>query len=401
MKKYFLSIAITLLFYSLANSQVALRVMVIFAHPDEGEIYTGGITALYTKMGHQVKFMSLTNGDAGHYSMKPADLAKMRYQEAMESKQILSLGDYEVLDYHDQFLKNTKESQDKVIKSIQDWNPDIVFTYYPAKGGHTDNMTAGYIVRDAAPRLQMAKMPVFVYMRDFFTITFSYVPDFAIAIDSVWQTKLAACSAMRSQVMDAIPHSMGILDEVRADPAKQKELIYQNTYPYSSVTNVNMPALEKWYGQDAASKIRYAEAFEIAEFGRQPTEAEMQSLFPMLPRSTIVAATKDWTATRIEVSEGDILDIIASGKILWKKEGSLGCGPDGVSTFSGEAGKPIPGGHTGSLIARIGTDGQAIIVGTSQKIIAPKAGKLYLGINDGNLTDNDGEFRVWIKVNQH
>lgn len=400
MKKCLLSIVISLLFYSFAISQAPLRVMVIFAHPDEGEIYTGGITALFTKMGHQVKFMSLTNGDAGHYSMKPADLAKMRYQEAMESKKILSLGDYEVLDYHDQFLKNNKETQDKVIKSIQAWNPDIVFTYYAAKGGHIDNMTAGYIVRDAAPRLQMTKMPVFVYMRDFFTINFSYVPDFAIGIDSVWQTKLAACSAMRSQVMDAIPHSMGILEEVRADPAKQKELIYQNTYPYSSVTNVNMPALEKWYGHEGASKIRFAEAFEIAEFGHQPTETEMQTLFPMLPKSTIVPATKDWTES-IQVKEGDILDISATGKILWKKEGSMSCGADGASPFTNDAGKPIPGAHTGALIARVGTDGQPILVGSRQKIIASKAGTLYLGINDGNLQDNDGEFRVWIKKNQN
>ena len=290
MKKLFLSIAISLFFFFFAFSQNRLKVMVIFAHPDEGEIYTGGITALFTKMGHQVKFMSLTNGDAGHYSMKPADLAKMRYQEAMESKGILSLGDYEVLDYHDQQLKNTKEVQDKVIKSIQDWNADIVFTYYPAKGGHTDNMTAGYIVRDAAPRLQMAKMPVFVYIRDYHTIKFSYIPDFAVDIDSVWSTKLAACTVQRSQVMDAIPHSMGILEEVRAHPEKQKELIYQNTYPFSSVTNINRPALEKWYGTEAASKIKYAEAFEIAEFGRQVSDAEMNTLFPMLPKVLVVPA---------------------------------------------------------------------------------------------------------------
>ncbi|WP_008583050.1 PIG-L deacetylase family protein [Niabella soli] len=273
---------IFLLCSNLAFAQKPLKVMVIFAHPDEGEIYTGGITALYTKMGHQVKFMSLTNGDAGHYAMKPADLAKMRYQEAMESKQILSLGEYEVLSYHDKYLKNTKEVQDRVIKSIQDWDADVVFTYYPAAGGHTDNMTAGYIVRDAAPRLQMKKKPVFVYIRDFHTIHFSYIPDFAVAIDAVWPTKLAACAVQRSQVNDAIPYKMGILAEVRANPERQKKLVYDNTYPYSSVTNVNMPALTKWYGSDS-SGIKYAEAFEIAEFGRQLTEPEMRALFPMLP----------------------------------------------------------------------------------------------------------------------
>ncbi|GAO42705.1 PIG-L deacetylase family protein [Flavihumibacter petaseus] len=265
-----------------AVSQKSLKVMVIFAHPDEGEIYTGGVTALYTKMGHQVKFMSLTNGDAGHHSMKPADLAKMRYQEAMESKKILSLGDYEVLDYHDKFLKNTREVQDKVIKSIREWNADIVFTYYPADGGHPDNMTAGYIVREAAPRLQMAKTPVFVYIRDFHTINFSYIPDFAVGIDAVWQTKLAACAAQKSQVNEAIPYKMGILEEVKASPEKQKKLVEENTYPFSSVTNINMPALAKWYGSQTAS-VKYAEAFEIAEFGRQLKASEMREMFPMLP----------------------------------------------------------------------------------------------------------------------
>ncbi|MBS1598777.1 MAG: PIG-L family deacetylase [Bacteroidetes bacterium] len=282
MRKILLAIVTIFFFSGIAFSQTPLRVMVIFAHPDEGEIYTGGITALFTKMGHQVKFMSLTNGDAGHYSMKPADLAKRRYQEAMDSKKILSLGDYEVLNYHDQYLKNTKEVQDKVIKSIQEWKADIVFTYYPAKGGHTDNMTAGYIVRDAAPRLQMAKMPVFVYIRDYHTINFSYIPDFAISIDSVWETKLAACAAQKSQVTEAIPHGMGILKEVREHPEKQKELIYNNTLPFSNVTNNNMFALEKWYGKEQAAKIKYAEAFEIAEFGRQVEDIEMKTLFPML-----------------------------------------------------------------------------------------------------------------------
>ena len=63
--------------------------MVIFAHPDEGEIYAGGISAIYSKLGNRVKFLSLTNGDAGHWSMEPAALAKRRYNEAMEAKEFL------------------------------------------------------------------------------------------------------------------------------------------------------------------------------------------------------------------------------------------------------------------------------------------------------------------------
>ena len=134
MKKYIIFLVL-LSIMKFAYAQQPLRVMVIFAHPDEGEIYAGGVTALYTKLGHQVKFMSLTNGDAGHYSMKPEDLVKRRYKEAMKAKEILGLSAYEILDYHDGVLTNTEEIRRKVAGSIEEWKADIVFTFYPAKGG--------------------------------------------------------------------------------------------------------------------------------------------------------------------------------------------------------------------------------------------------------------------------
>ncbi len=39
-------------------------------------------------------------------------------------------------------------------------------------------------------------------------------------------------------------------------------------------------SLERWYGADRAAKVKYAEAFEICEYGRQPDEAEIKKLFP-------------------------------------------------------------------------------------------------------------------------
>ena len=37
------------------------------------------------------------------------------------------------------------------------------------------------------------------------------------------------------------------------------------------------------YGQQRASTVRYAEAFEVCEYGRQPDEAEIRRLFPFFP----------------------------------------------------------------------------------------------------------------------
>lgn len=372
--------------------------MMIFAHPDEGEVYTGGTTALYTQMGHKVKFMSLTNGDAGHWIEKPETLAKRRYAEAMNSKKILNLEDYEVLDYHDQGLKNTKESQGKVIRSIEAFKPDVVFTYYPAQGGHTDNMTAGYIVRDAAKSLNMEKLPVFLYVRDYHTTTFSYIPHIALGIDKVWETKLAACGAHKTQVEEAIPHGMGILDEVRKDPAKQKQLINDNTYAFSKVFPYYVNTLEKWYGKKEATKIKYAEAFEIAEFGRQVQEDELLKLVPMLPQSVVVPGTKDWTDTGFEVNQGDVLEISADGWIVWKKDGRERCDANGALPYTRWGNKPLLGAPTGALVARIGEKtSETFLIGTERKLIAWTSGKLYLGINDDNTGDNDGAYRAWIK----
>lgn len=267
-----------------STGESRLRVMMIFAHPDEGEIYTGGTAALYAQLGHEVKFVSLTNGDAGHYSMAPKALAERRFREAMEAKSTLGLAEYEVLDCHDKALRNTEGTRRVVAGIIDDWGADVVFTYYAIEGGHNDNMCAGRIVRDAAAGLSCgSQTPLFLYVRDYYTCRFSYIPDVAMAIDDVWPVKLAACGAHESQVFESVPHGLGILAEVQASEEKRQEALYNNTYPFSCVTQDNLRALEKWYGKDRASEVTYVEAFEVAEFGRQVTNEEMLQLLPMLP----------------------------------------------------------------------------------------------------------------------
>ena len=332
-------------------SQEKLKVMVIFAHPDEGEIYAGGISALYTRLGHEVKFMSLTNGDAGHYAMKPEELAERRYKEAMHAKEILSLSEYEVLDYHDGILENTEELRDKVARTIEDWEADIVFTFYPARGGHNDNMTAGWIVREASSLLDEVDMPVFIYMRDFHTASFSYIPDFAINIDEVWETKLAACRAHESQVIEYNPEMEGVLDEVLASKKVQADFLYHNTIPFSIVRPDIRLALEKWYGKDLAKEVSYVEEFEIAEYGRQMTDEDVFELFPMMSRVYKVSGKSDWFDTGIDLMEGEILSIDSDGQILWNLKERKYCNPCGAVPYNRWGNKPLQGENPGDQIS--------------------------------------------------
>jgi len=51
------------------SAQQKLRILAIGAHPDDCDIKFGGTAALFAQMGHVVKFLSITNGDAGHHEM--------------------------------------------------------------------------------------------------------------------------------------------------------------------------------------------------------------------------------------------------------------------------------------------------------------------------------------------
>ena len=54
------------------------RLLVFGAHPDDCDIKAGGLAALYAQKGHRVKFVSVTNGDAGHHQMGGEPLATRR-----------------------------------------------------------------------------------------------------------------------------------------------------------------------------------------------------------------------------------------------------------------------------------------------------------------------------------
>src|SRR5579864_9756537 len=61
-----------------------IRIIMFGAHPDDCDEKSGGTAALFAQMGYAVKFVSVTNGDAGHQTLKGQELAKRRYAETQE-----------------------------------------------------------------------------------------------------------------------------------------------------------------------------------------------------------------------------------------------------------------------------------------------------------------------------
>jgi hypothetical protein len=106
-----------------------------------------------------------------------------------------------------------------------------------------------------------------------------------------------------------------------------------------------------------------------------------------------VSGRNPWTPTGITVRRGEPLTINASGEVRIAGPNGLAASPAGSSeTFPSN---PMPGVPTGALIGRIG-NGQPFLIGSQTQITAPAAGQLFLGVNDSNHGDNEGQFQVQV-----
>jgi LmbE family N-acetylglucosaminyl deacetylase len=265
-----------------------LHVIAFGAHPDDCDIRAAGTAALFAKMGHAVKFVSVTNGDVGHHEIHGAALAKRRLGEAKESARRLGI-EYDVLDNHDGQLLPTLDVRYQIIRKIREWNADIVLAPRP-NDYHPDHRYTGVLVQDAAymvvvPALvpetpAIRKNPVFLYYEDRFQRPNPFRPDIAIALDDVIDRKIDALDSHVSQFYEWLPWVDGKLADVPKDPAERKAWLKRTrTSPINPATRA---ALVKWYGAEKGGAARYYEAFEICEYGAQPDEARIRQLFPML-----------------------------------------------------------------------------------------------------------------------
>ena len=287
---------LSLLFFSLTilstthaqNNYSKIRVIMIGAHPDDCDEGGGGTAILYAKMGYAVKFVSVTNGDAGHQTMKGAELAKRRYAEAQEAGKRFGVT-YDVLDNHDGQLLPTLEIRFQIIKKIREWNADIVIAPRP-NDYHPDHRYTGVLVQDAAYMVAvpdivpgtpaLKKNPVFLYFQDHFQRPNPFRPDVAIDITPVYPQKVHALAAHESQVYEWLPWIGHYSEEVPANKSEGEKWLAQKwAVP---VTSAVRTSLEKWYGKDKAAAVKNAEAFEICEYGVQPNDEELKRLFPML-----------------------------------------------------------------------------------------------------------------------
>ncbi|MBN1479973.1 PIG-L family deacetylase [candidate division KSB1 bacterium] len=275
-----------------AEENEKLRIIVFGAHPDDCELKAGGIAARWAAQGHLVKFVSTTNGDIGHATMAGGPLARRRTAEVKEAAKILGI-ESEVLDIHDGELMPTMENRLTFVRLIREWKADIVMGHRP-NDYHPDHRYTGVLMQDAAfmvtvahllPTVpQLSKNPVFLFLSDNFQKPYPFEPDVVVPIDDVLEQKIQAIWKLESQIESL--WATGNFEKVIPIPEDEAGRQERFLWLTDRITGRNNRIADKYrdrlveiYGEEKGKQIKAAEAFELCEYGRQPSEEELFKMF--------------------------------------------------------------------------------------------------------------------------
>jgi len=270
-----------------------LGVIVFGAHPDDCKIRAGGAAALWSQLGHAVKMVSMTNGDIGHWGMAGGPLALRRFNEVQDAAGVLGVTS-EVLDIHDGELMPTLENRKIMTRLIRQWNADIVIAHRP-NDYHPDHRYTGVLMQDSAYMVAvpflcpdtpaLKKNPVFLYSYDNFKTPNPFRPDIVVAIDSVIEKKAEALALLESQFVEG--GATGNPDRVPQNEVERQAAIERVRDGFrrraAQIADQCRSKLVELYGDQQGQQVKYAEAFEVCEYGRQPNKEEVRKLFPFLP----------------------------------------------------------------------------------------------------------------------
>jgi LmbE family N-acetylglucosaminyl deacetylase len=262
-----------------------MRFICIGAHPDDCEIEFGGTAALLAEGGHAVKFLSVTNGDAGHMRSRGEELARTRLAEAREAARRLDIAETETLDNHDGELIPNLQVRREIVRRIREWRADAVLSHRPFDY-HPDHRYTSQLVQDSAylvlvPNIcpetkPLQQNPVYLYLEDRFQKPSPFTPTLVVDIDRVWDRKIHAMDAHASQFYEWLPWVEG--DATVPDHASEREAWLSSRWSRPIAPAVREALIQR-YGKGRGCATQHAEAFELCEYGSRPTPEELERIF--------------------------------------------------------------------------------------------------------------------------
>lgn len=280
-----------------------MKLLVIGAHPDDNEFRCGGIAYKYKQLGYEVQFLTVCDGCRGHQSMTLEQTRERRRGEYLAVAEYLGIK-YDCFGIEDCTAVADLPTRRRMINYIREAKPDLIITHR-TNDYHADHRAVAQLVQDAAYMLivphecpetpAMEKMPVIMFNVDNFKNPV-FEGDVVIDIDDVIEPKLKCADFHESQIYEWLPYSK--LETVPEDKVERFEQVCRggvtfdtkdeelesmpNSYArrYALVAARFRKELIAKYGEERGSKIRYAEAFMLSEYGTPLTEESKKVLFP-------------------------------------------------------------------------------------------------------------------------
>jgi LmbE family N-acetylglucosaminyl deacetylase len=254
--------------------------MFIGAHPDDADIDFGGTAILLKRLGHNIVFVSVTDGSAGHQTMNRQMLSARRHAETQSVARFLDIT-YLVMDGVDGELMPDLAMRHKLIKQIRTHKPDVIVCPRPSDY-HPDHRAAGQLVQDCSflltvpavcpevPRLERA--PYIFYHQDNFTKPIPFTPEILVDITPAYDKKIESFSHHESQAFEWLPFIESIEESVPDDPIKRMNFLKHHRGFMSDssqfISLFNNPAVQQ------------VEALERCEYGAKTTKKIAEQLFP-------------------------------------------------------------------------------------------------------------------------
>ena len=272
-----------------ADDAHKLRVIVFGAHPDDCELDAGGTAARWARPGTTSSSSASPTATSATTRWPAPPSPAAAPPRSSSCAEILGITT-EVLDNHDGELMPTLENRKAIVRLIREWKADLVISHRP-NDYHPDHRYTAILVQDAAfmvivpgfcpdvPALR--KNPVFLYTEDDFKKPNPFTPDVVVSIDPVFDRKAACIDALESQFYEWNPWLFGYLDEVPKGKADRLEWTRKRTAArYAAVADRHRAKLVELLGEEQGRAVKTAEAFEVCEYGSQPTKEELLRLFP-------------------------------------------------------------------------------------------------------------------------
>lgn len=180
-----------------------IDVLAFGAHPDDVELSCAGTILQLVRAGRKVGVVDLTRGELG-----TRGTPEIRDQEARDAGRILGLSCRENLGMRDGFFENDEAHQLQVIKMIRKYRPEIILCN-AVSDRHPDHGRGAELVSRSAFLAGLLKIQtevdglvqspwkcraVYHYIQDRYI-----TPDFVVDVGPVWQERMEAVLAFKSQ----------------------------------------------------------------------------------------------------------------------------------------------------------------------------------------------------------